>query len=1220
MEFFDSTGISNEEAQALDVIKHESSGVEFLLNYNVNHHLQSNNNNCYLNSPNEHSKLSNTSSSSSSYLLNGDIRSSPNTHTIQPPTLSSSQNSLLSTTSTTTSNQTNHYQHHHHQNNHSFENSHHPNHHHHNNNNNHYHHQQPPVTTSASNHHEQQQQSSPPNSNVLVANLAQSAGAGHPPHPYIFGAAYYPHPPPPPPNHPYAIHALPIGASQPPPPVHPNATAGSVNQHQRMQNIAMHSSSNNKNSKNPSNVNNSPICDIRNSSNIYMSSQYSDATRQMIDVAQHQRLKNASVSGDHQSGGNISDQTLVSNGGSATVAMPAHHLSPYANPYAFQHHALTFPHHFTHQPFYYVTPESFLQYPSIQPPQTHISPIPPPAAHLINTSSSINLPLTSSSNQPPQLLASSSIPSAAAIVTTLSSSSMSASSAVSSASTTPYQNNNQSGQEVRILEAQTNVSSSDNSEQQSSSPPSASNDKISMIEQNVPSQSIFIQDEENKTNQNSSDPISSSPTETSDVKQASDYLKLCLNISDSSNNDTDDKTDVKDSDQIATPTVINNKPITNTEMIESVADASSAQQLANKQSEDQSSSSNKPSTWASKLFPTSISTGLNNNIENQIPNSTNKEESKVIVNTDNIATNSVVTTMTTEIKSQSSQSNGDFPELNVIGKNHHYSNNRRTQGRSSNADHDDFKNITVIPMKNDQIAFKLAKRLRDNIHLKHSLPTIMPRGLINRGNWCYVNATLQALLACPPFYNLMREISETQGLFRQSTSTPIIDNFARYFVKFLPTDNKRQVKNVGNSYLEELLNADPFEPTFIYDTLKHCGMIKNDAQRGHQEDAEEFLSSVLNGLNEEMIHLSKLLDETNEKKTSVEKTNGYSLAGDKSTSFDLELDDQLGLCHDVDEDGVQDSSNDIWHEVGNSKHKSLPTRSAKIISTSITEIFGGSTLDIRTVNKDKDSCGNRQPFFTLQLDIKPSTIKTLDDAIRWQTKSETIHGYTCSKTKQIVDASSQMFLENLPPILILHLKLFDYEIETNASKKLLKTIEFLENFEIPRECVTGKIDHRCRRYKLLAVVYHNGTEVINGHYITDVYHLGLNQWLRCDDSNIKVISLAKVLTGSEREGNLVPYLLFYRRYDTLHSNNSSQSSANNTNNNNNNNNIQPNNSGSKRSINSGSGNHMANEFGHHHHHHHHNHHHNSDQQSNNNKHQDSMLANNKFSSISRQQY
>ncbi|OTF78980.1 hypothetical protein BLA29_002628, partial [Euroglyphus maynei] len=646
MEFFDSTGISNEEAQALDVIKHESSGVEFLLNYNIIHHqLQSNNNNNYINSQNEHSKLSNTS-----YLVNGNVRSPP---TLQPP-LSSSQNSILSTPIIATSNQTNHYYHHHqqqpqhsHQNNHSFENSHHHHqHHHHHNNNNYHHHQQQQlrfinhqqqhhhqnhnnewettptrtvVTTSASNHHEQQ--SSPPNSTVLVTNLAQSAGAhGHPPHPYIFGAAhpaYYP--PPPPPNHPYAIHALPLGASQP---VHPTAAAASVNQHPRMQNI-VHSSSN-KNSKNP-NVNNSPICDIRNSSNIYMSSQYSDATRQMIDATQHQRLKNASVSGD-QSGGNISDQTLISNGGStATVAMQAHHLSPYANPYAFQHHALTFPHHFT-QPFYYVTPESFLQYSSIQPPQTHISPIPPPAAHLISTSSSINLPLTSS-NQPPQLLASSSIPSAA-IITTLSSSSMSASS-VSSTSTTPYQNNN-SGQEV--LEAQTtSVPSSDNQEQQSPNdnlqlqknrPMSISDDKNSMIEQNVPSPQSTNQNDDTETNQNASE--NSSP-ETNDVKQASDYLKHCLNISDSSTkNDDLDTTNADDSDQMATPTVINNnEPIANTEL-ESITDVASEQFADKKQSDP---SSNKPTTWASKLFPTNITSGLNN-MENQIPNANNKEESK----------------------------------------------------------------------------------------------------------------------------------------------------------------------------------------------------------------------------------------------------------------------------------------------------------------------------------------------------------------------------------------------------------------------------------------------------------------------------------------------------------------------------------------------------------------------------------------------------------------
>ena len=41
---------------------------------------------------------------------------------------------------------------------------------------------------------------------------------------------------------------------------------------------------------------------------------------------------------------------------------------------------------------------------------------------------------------------------------------------------------------------------------------------------------------------------------------------------------------------------------------------------------------------------------------------------------------------------------------------------------------------------------------------------------------------------------------------------------------------------------------------------------------------------------------------------------------------------------------------------------------AKIISTPIVEMFGGSTLSVRTAGKD--ICGNRQPFFTLQLDIQ----------------------------------------------------------------------------------------------------------------------------------------------------------------------------------------------------------------------------------------------------------
>lgn len=125
------------------------------------------------------------------------------------------------------------------------------------------------------------------------------------------------------------------------------------------------------------------------------------------------------------------------------------------------------------------------------------------------------------------------------------------------------------------------------------------------------------------------------------------------------------------------------------------------------------------------------------------------------------------------------------------------------------------------------------------------------------------------------------------------------------------------MKSGFSPYLEELLNSEPFEPVFIYDTLKHIGMIKSDAQRGHQEDAEEFLSSVLNGLNEEMINLMKLLDETNKNNKITDKANGYGSDEDLFNEDNLFTNDN-------------DDSNDIWHEVGTSKHKSLPTRSVRI--------------------------------------------------------------------------------------------------------------------------------------------------------------------------------------------------------------------------------------------------------------------------------------------------
>lgn len=147
----------------------------------------------------------------------------------------------------------------------------------------------------------------------------------------------------------------------------------------------------------------------------------------------------------------------------------------------------------------------------------------------------------------------------------------------------------------------------------------------------------------------------------------------------------------------------------------------------NAPSSSQSNNSSEPSnkTWASLFEPKTSSNEAA--VQNQKASTSSTVDSK-----SDFATG--------DSESKSSQfSNGEFPELNTSKTTSLVIQNSRKSRYSNIIDTEDGVK-TTIPMKSDQIALKLAKRLRDSIHLKHSLPTIMPCGLINRGNWCYINA------------------------------------------------------------------------------------------------------------------------------------------------------------------------------------------------------------------------------------------------------------------------------------------------------------------------------------------------------------------------------------------------------------------------------------------------------------------------------------------------
>uniref|UniRef100_A0A8D2QHY3 Ubiquitin carboxyl-terminal hydrolase 10 n=1 Tax=Zonotrichia albicollis TaxID=44394 RepID=A0A8D2QHY3_ZONAL len=330
-----------------------------------------------------------------------------------------------------------------------------------------------------------------------------------------------------------------------------------------------------------------------------------------------------------------------------------------------------------------------------------------------------------------------------------------------------------------------------------------------------------------------------------------------------------------------------------------------------------------------------------------------------------------------------------------------------------------------VPVSEDPVAIKIAEIL-ENVRLIHKPVSLQPRGLINKGNWCYINATLQALVACPPMYHLMKSIPMYSKSQRPCTSTPMLDT-------------------LGDKIVRDIRPGAAFEPTYIYRLLT---VIKSSlSEKGRQEDAEEYLGFILNGLHEEMLTLKKLLSPHNEK---VSVSNGPEAQS-------VPREEEPG-----------EGSEDEWEQVG-PRNKSSVTRQADFVQTPITDIFGGHIRSVVYQQSSKESA-TLQLFFTLQLDIQSDKIRTVQDALESLVARESVQGYT-TKTKQEVEISRRLTLEKLPPVLVLHLKRFVYE-KTGGCQKLIKNIEYTVDLEISKELlspgVKSKISKGQRTYRLFA--------------------------------------------------------------------------------------------------------------------------------------------------------
>lgn len=168
------------------------------------------------------------------------------------------------------------------------------------------------------------------------------------------------------------------------------------------------------------------------------------------------------------------------------------------------------------------------------------------------------------------------------------------------------------------------------------------------------------------------------------------------------------------------------------------------------------------------------------------------------------------------------------------------------------------------------------------------------------------------------------------------------------------------------------------------------------------------------------------------------------------------------------------------------------------------------------------------------MDIQPDNVKTIEDAIHNMNEPEIMHDYT-SPNGNKVNATKQVFLERLPPVLILHMKRFVFD-NIGGVQKLSKRVQYGSKLVInPEWMAATSRPSEPITYELIGSVYHHGTSAGGGHYTCDIKRKS-GEWLHIDDTTITSVSEQDVLvteentrTSEKLHAGQTAYILFYVR-------------------------------------------------------------------------------------------
>ncbi|KAI9933251.1 hypothetical protein MW887_007724 [Aspergillus wentii] len=166
------------------------------------------------------------------------------------------------------------------------------------------------------------------------------------------------------------------------------------------------------------------------------------------------------------------------------------------------------------------------------------------------------------------------------------------------------------------------------------------------------------------------------------------------------------------------------------------------------------------------------------------------------------------------------------------------------------------------------------------------------------------------------------------------------------------------------------------------------------------------------------------------------------------------------------------------------------------------DLFVGKTKTyISCINVDYES-SRVEDFWDIQLNVRGN--KTLDDSFKDYIQVETLEGenkYDAGQPYGLQDAKKGVIFESFPPVLHLHLKRFEYDINRDAMMKLNDRHAFPMEFDATPYLSNEADKSESWIYQLHGVLVHSG-DFNAGHYYAFLKPTKDGHWYRFDDDRV----------------------------------------------------------------------------------------------------------------------